>query len=82
MAFPTLWGPAPHTIIATKALGKPLPNGAVVHHVNGDHFDNRNSNLVICQDAAYHMLLHSRTRWIHKRREILAFIDSNQNECV
>jgi hypothetical protein len=31
-----------------------------VHHVNGVRTDNRNSNLVLCNDAAYHKLLHRR----------------------
>lgn len=49
-----------HVLIAEKALGKPLPAGAVVHHVNEDKGDNRPSNLVICQDSAYHTHLHRR----------------------
>jgi hypothetical protein len=39
---------------ASKALGKPLPPGVVIHH----HYDR---SLVICEDEAYHNLLKART---------------------
>lgn len=52
-----------HTYLAEKALGKPLPKGAVVHHLNELPWDNHTPlNLVICPDQAYHMLLHKRAR--------------------
>lgn len=49
-----------HVVIVEKALGKKLPTGAQVHHVNGIKTDNRNENLVVCKDEAYHKLLHRR----------------------
>lgn len=49
-----------HIVIAELALGYYLPYRAVVHHVNGDTKDNSNSNLVICEDQAYHLTLHGR----------------------
>lgn len=51
-----------HRLIAVKVLGRTLPKGVEVHHINEDKGDNRNENLVICQDHAYHSLLHVRTR--------------------
>lgn len=51
-----------HVAVAERALGRRLPAGADVHHVNGIVDDNRPSNLVICQDDKFHKLLHQRTR--------------------
>jgi hypothetical protein len=53
---------AEHIRVAEAALGKSMPDEAVVHHVNNDGLDNRNQNLVICQDNSYHRLLHVRER--------------------
>lgn len=51
-----------HILVAEKTLGKSLPTGAVVHHINRIKTDNRKENLVICQDNNYHKLLHRRMR--------------------
>ena len=49
-----------HRLVAEQAIGRGLPMGAVVHHIDGHRNNNTNSNLVICQDRAYHHLLHRR----------------------
>ena len=51
-----------HRIVADRALGKPLPPGAEVHHVDGNKQNNAPTNLVICESRSYHRLLHVRTR--------------------
>lgn len=51
-----------HILIAERALGSLLPDGAEVHHVDENGRNNAPSNLVICQDKAYHKLLHYRAR--------------------
>jgi hypothetical protein len=43
-------------------LGRDLPAGVVIHHVDGNIKNNAKSNLVICEDDSYHKLLHARLR--------------------
>ena len=55
-----------HTWVVEKALGRELRRGEVVHHVNGDKADNRNENLVVC-DQSYHRSLHDRMSQLYQR---------------
>lgn len=49
-----------HRLRAEAALGRPLPSRHPVHHADGKRADD--SPLVICEDLAYHRLLHQRMR--------------------
>lgn len=51
-----------HIIIAERALGRALPSGVEVHHFDENGLNNANSNLVICENRAYHAVLHARQR--------------------
>ena len=51
-----------HRLVGEKVLGKILPRNAQIHHVNGKKDDNRNENLVICENSEYHKFLHKRKR--------------------
>lgn len=65
-----------HILIAEKALGKSLPKGAEVHHVDGNGRNNAPENLVVCPDRAYHALLHVRQRALEESG------DANNRKCM
>jgi len=47
--------------MAEKAIGKPLPPQAEVHHFDEDT-GNDQCNLIICENRSYHRLLHKRKK--------------------
>lgn len=51
-----------HVAIVEKLLGRELPRGVEVHHVDGNKRNNATSNLVVCPTRGYHRLLHYRQR--------------------
>ncbi len=51
-----------HVLVAEKALGKELPKGVVVHHIDENRSNNDPRNLVVCPDRGYHQILHKRMR--------------------
>jgi hypothetical protein len=51
-----------HVIVVERAMGKPLPPGAIIHHVDEDRTNNAPTNLVVCPSHKYHHQLHQRMR--------------------
>lgn len=64
-----------HRAVAEKAVGRKLPAEVVVHHVDHDRGNNAPSNLVVCQDASYHRLIHYRERALSESG------DANKKQC-
>jgi len=65
-----------HLLIAEKAIDKYIPSPACIHHVNEIKDDNRQTNLVVCQDRNYHNLLHRR------KRALLESGNANNRKCT
>ena len=51
-----------YMLIAEKSLGKPLPTGTQIHHIDENASNDEPKNLIICEDRSYHKLLHRRKR--------------------
>jgi len=51
-----------YIVVAERALGKTLPPGVIIHHVDGNQTNDTNTNLVICENTKYHHLLHVREK--------------------
>lgn len=56
-----------HRVVAEQMLGRPLRDGEVVHHRNGDKKDNRPENLEVLPSQAEHARLHMNERWRAQR---------------
>ena len=51
-----------YRLIAENVIGKLLPRSAVIHHIDGVKDNDQNNNLLICENDAYHRLIHQRER--------------------
>lgn len=47
-------------LVAEKSLGRFIPKGIIVHHFDKNKSNDKKTNLVICENAKYHKLLHIR----------------------
>lgn len=58
-----------HRVVAEENIGRPLREGEVVHHVNGDSRDNNPENLEVLASQSEHMSLHRKD--LHRGRGII-----------
>lgn len=55
-----------HQIIIENIIGRKLPDGACIHHIDGNKQNNDNKNLVVCDSHSYHRLIHAREKILIK----------------
>ncbi len=51
-----------HILVVERAFGRPVEAKHPIHHFDLDRANNANTNLVLCEDTAYHQILHIRQR--------------------
>ena len=51
-----------HFLVFDSVINKLLPNFAVIHHIDHNPKNNKPTNLVVCENHSYHMLLHEREK--------------------
>lgn len=49
-------------LVVEKILGKYLPKGVAIHHVDGDRSNDSPKNLIVCENDSFHKTLERRTR--------------------
>jgi HNH endonuclease len=51
-----------YLLVVEKALGRKIPPGACVHHIDENPRNDDPSNLLLCPSESYHRLVHMRSR--------------------
>jgi hypothetical protein len=57
-AYRKLLGKHEHRCVAEQMLGRPLKQGEVVHHIDGNKLNNCSANLLVLPSQAEHARLH------------------------
>lgn len=67
-----------HRILMEKQIKRELKKSEIIHHINGDKFDNRIKNLYLCHNRSEHINVHRLMRKIVSNlieKEIIEFND-------
>lgn len=70
-----------HMVIMEKVLGRPLQQGEIIHHIDGNKLNNNPENLVLFPDEKTHRQTHNQLERLSMRLVRLGYIifDKNTN---
>ena len=60
-----------HIIVWEETHGKPLPNGWIIHHLNGIKDDNRPRNLIALPNKKHYLVLQAKAKRIQELEALL-----------
>jgi hypothetical protein len=61
--YSKIYGNLAHRVVAEQMLGRPLTQNEVVHHRDGNRYNNEPENLVVFPTVGDHTRFHSQFRW-------------------
>ena len=67
--YSKIYGKPAHRVVAEKMLGRPLNEDEVVHHRDGNKYNNAPENLVVFPNQAAHTKHHNELRWFIRELE-------------
>jgi hypothetical protein len=59
-----------HILVMEGAVGGPLPDGAEVHHLDGNKTNNVIENLYLCRDRHHHMVLEAALKRLRRSGDV------------
>ena len=69
--YSKIYGKLAHRVIAARLIGRELKPEEVVHHRDGNKYNNDPNNLTVFPDQASHSKFHSEYRWFIKQLEVM-----------
>lgn len=76
--YSKIYGKLAHRVIAEKMLGRKLRPEEVVHHRDGNKYNNACENLVVFSNSGEHTKHHNELRWFIKQLEELEDQDGKE----
>ena len=69
--YKKLFGRHEHRAVAEQILGRPLLDGEVVHHIDGDKRNNRPENIMVFRSQADHAKYHAEYKWFINQLKLM-----------